>query len=253
MEKCTNCGNEFEGRYCHHCGQEKVKRLQVKTIIHDVTHGILHWENSLLKTCKSLILRPGVTAREYISGKRKSYVKPFSYFIFIQSLYVIVFHRMSEKYFAFLNYTVTGDSSRVKDQAMEIQHIVSDYINYLNYFMPIVLAYFFYLFFRKKTGINYAEALAAAFYWAGTTLVFSIVLMLLGAIDIRFWNLRFFVNQVYYIIAVKTFYELSLFKGIVKGVFITFLSYLFFVISIIIGALLYLYFVAGINIFSPST
>lgn len=248
MDKCTNCGSELNGKFCHNCGQGKVKRLEVKSLVHDVTHGILHWENSILKTFRSLLLGPGQTANDYIAGKRKHYVKPFSYFIFMQTLFVIVFHRMSEKYFAFLNYTVNSDSSRVQERVVEIQHIVGQYVNYLNYFMPVIFAFFLYLFFRKKKGINYAEALAASFYWVATTLVFSIVLMLLSVIDIRFWNARFFVNMAYYIISIKTFAGLGWGKGILKGFSTAMLSYIVFVLFVVILALSYLQFVLGINI-----
>ncbi|HMQ80498.1 MAG TPA: DUF3667 domain-containing protein [Ignavibacteria bacterium] len=248
METCSNCGVEISGKYCPECGQGKVKRLEVKTILHDVTHGILHWENSILKTFKSLLLKPGLTAKDYIEGRRKHFVKPFSYFIFMQTLFVVVFHRMSEKYFAFLNYTIKSDSDKVQERVIEIQHVVSQYVNYLNYFMPVFFAFFLYLFFRKKKGINYAEALAASFYWVATTLVFSIVLMLLSMIDIRFWNARFFVNMTYYVIAVKTFSDLSWGRGILKGFSVAMLSYIAFVLFVSILALCYLQFVMGINV-----
>lgn len=249
MDKCTNCGTELTGKYCHNCGQGKVKRLEVKSLVHDVTHGILHWENSILKTFRSLLFTPGQTANDYIEGKRKHYVKPFSYFIFMQTLFVIVFHRMSEKYFAFLNYTITTDSVKVQDRVREIQHLVAQYVNYLNYFMPVLLAFFLYLFFRKSKGINYAEALAASFYWVATTLVFSIVLMLLSVIDIRFWNLRFIVNLTYYVIAIKTFAGIGWGKGILKGLTVTMLSYIMFVLFVVILVICYLQFVMHINIF----
>ncbi len=253
MEKCTNCGSELEGKYCHHCGQERVKRLEVKTILHDVTHGILHWENSILKTAKALILKPGLTAKEYITGRRKSFIKPFSYFIFMQTIFVVVFHKMSEKYFAFISYTVTSDSQKVMERTNEIQHLVGQYVNYLNYFMPVVFGFYFYLMFKKKTGINYAEALAASFYWVGTTLIFSVVLMLLSVIDVRTWNARFIVNEVYYIFAIVKFSELSTFKSLVKGFVVTTLSYLTFILAIIILLAIYLYFSDGINILNAFT
>ena len=248
MEKCSNCGAVFSGKFCTECGQGRVKRLEVKAILHDVTHGILHWENSFLKTFKELLLKPGQTANKYIEGKRKQYIKPFSYFIFIQTLFVLVFHRMSEKYFAFLNYTIKSDSDKVQERVVEIQHVVAQYVNYLNYFMPVVFAFFLYLFFRKKKGINYAEALAASFYWVATTLVFSIALMLLSIIDIRFWNARFIVNMAYYLIAIKTFSGLGWGKGILKGFAVSMLSYIVFVVFVSILAISYLHFVAGINV-----
>ncbi len=250
MEKCSNCGNEFEGKYCHHCGQEKVKRLQVRSIVHEVTHGILHWENSILKTFRSLLLNPGQTVKDYISGKRKSFIKPFSYFIFIQTIFAVVFHRMSEKYFAFMNVKVTSDSAEELTRISEIQHIVGQYVNYFNYFMPVILAFFFYLFFRKKTGVNYAESLAAAFFWVGTTLVFSVVLMLLSLIDIRIWNARFFIGTVFYIYAMIKFSDISLVKGILKGMAVTTLSYITYILFVSVLVISYLYFAEGINIFN---
>lgn len=249
MEKCTNCGNEFEGKYCHHCGQERVKRIEVRSIVHDVIHSIVHWENSVLKTFINLLKNPGKTVKDYISGKRRSFVKPFSYFISIQTLFVIVFHRMSEKYFAFLNVNVKSDSEKVLIRVTDIQHLVGQYINYLNYIMPLIFAFYFYLFFRKKTGINYAESLAVSLYWVGTTLVFSIALMLLSLIDIRTWNARFFVNIFFYVFAIITFSGVSKWKAIFKGVTVTLLSYITFVLLVTILILVYLYFVEGISIF----
>ena len=160
---------------------------------------------------------------------------------------------MSEKYFAFLNYTIKSDSDKVQERVVEIQHLVAQYVNYLNYFMPVFFAFFLYLFLRKKKGINYAEALAASFYWVATTLVFSVVLMLLSMIDIRFWNARFAVNMIYYIIAVKTFSGLGWGKGILKGLTVSILSYITFVIFVALLAICYLQFVLGINVFSVFT
>ncbi|MCE1164166.1 MAG: DUF3667 domain-containing protein, partial [Bacteroidetes bacterium] len=171
MGKCINCGEESPGKYCHSCGQEtEFKRLEVKTIFHDVTHGLLHWENSILKTFRAMLLKPGISAREYIDGSRKKYVKPFSYFIFIQTVFVVLFHQMNDKYFAFTNFSIKFEES-MHDKVEQIQHVLNAYINYLNYLMPVFLAAYFVLFFRKKSGVNYAESLALSFFWVGTMLV----------------------------------------------------------------------------------
>ena len=249
MEKCTNCGSELTGKYCSNCGQEKIKRLEVKSIVHDVIHGIWHWENSVLRTVLKMLKNPGGTVRDYISGKRKSLVKPFSYFISIQTIFVLVFHRMSENYFAFLNVTTTttGESSPLIIH--EIQHLVSQYINYFNYLMPVIFAFYFYLFFRKKTGVNYAESLAISLYWVGTSLIFSILLMLLSIIDIRTWNARFLVSFVFYVFAIIKFAEVSVITGILKGFVVTFLSYISFVLFVTVVIISYLYLVKGISIF----
>lgn len=249
METCSNCGNKFTGKYCHNCGQGKVKRLEVKTILHDVTHGILHWENSFLKTCRHLILSPGRTVKEYIAGKRRSYIKPFTYFIFIQTVFVIVFHRMSEKYFAFLDISFPSPGEKASQSVQEIQHLISGYVNYFNYILPVIFAVYLFIFLKKKTGINYAEALAVSFYWVGTTMVFSVILILLSALDERIWNARGAVSFLYYSLAIKAFGGYGYFKGILKGLIITLSSYLSFLVIVLLIAFTYLYIFKGINLF----
>jgi hypothetical protein len=240
MAKCLNCGTESDGKYCPGCGQEvALKRLEAKTIFHDVTHGILHWENSILKTFKMMLLNPGGTSRDYISGQRKSVVKPFTYFIFIQTVYVLFFHRMSGQYFAFLNFSFkTADTMQGKIEQM--QHVVNAYINYFNYFMPIFFALYFFLFYKKKTGVNYAESIALSFYWIGTTLVFGIFLMLLSLIDIRIWNLRFILNFIYLVFAVMQFTKMPKVKGMFKSILMIFLSY--FTYAVFVSLILFIYF-----------
>ncbi len=132
MDICQNCGAEISANYCPNCGQERItRRLEVKSILHDVTHGIFHWENSILQTFKQLVIQPGKFVQSYIKGKRKSFVKPFSYFLFLQTLYVVIFHLMSEKFFAFVNITVTKASQAEK--IAELQHLISKNVNYLNF------------------------------------------------------------------------------------------------------------------------
>jgi hypothetical protein len=240
MKNCTNCGEESDGKYCHNCGQEiEIKRLEVKTIFKDVTHGILHWENSILKTFKKLLFKPGDTVRNYISGRRKLYVKPFTYFIFIQTVYVVFFHRMSGKYFAFLNFTIT-DPESMHEKVQQMQNMVSTYINYFNYFMPIFFALFFYLFFRKKTGVNYAESIAISFYWIGTTLIFGIALMMLSLIEIRIWNARIIVNIIFLLFAILQFTGLHNPKSVIKGIITVILSYITY--ATFVGLILLIYF-----------
>lgn len=242
MKKCPNCEFESDGKYCPECGQVvDLKRLEVKTIFHDVTHGILHWENSILKTFKLILLKPGDTVKSYISGQRKNTVKPFTYFIFIQTVYVLFFHQMSGTFFAFLNFTIKNPVS-MQDKVEQMQHMLNAYINYFNYFMPLFFALYFFLFYKKKTGVNYAESVALSFYWIGTTLVFGIALMLLSLINIRFWNLRIIVNFVFLIFATLQFTGLPKLKGLFKSFLLVLLSYITYAMFVSLVLLVYFYF-----------
>ncbi|MBI5401808.1 MAG: DUF3667 domain-containing protein [Ignavibacteriae bacterium] len=232
MKSCVNCGVESTDKFCPACGQEiSVKRLEVKTIIKDVTHGILHWENSILNMFRLLLVYPGTTAKNYVSGIRKSYMKPFSYFIFLQTIFVILFHWTSGKYFAFINLSFTPQSA-LHSEFARYQQIINSYINYFNYFMPLFFALYFYLFFKKQLGINYAESIACAFYWIGTTLVFGIILMSLSFLDVRIRNIRIVINLIFLTFAIVQYSKTSNFKTISKSILVIVLSYITFILFI---------------------
>jgi hypothetical protein len=247
MDKCLNCGYELTDKYCSHCGQERPERLETKTILKDITHIIIHWDASVLKTFKCLVKNPGLTVKNYIIGIRKSYIKPFSYFMFIQTLFVLIFHRWSGRYFTFVNLTFNSDNVTNHEISIQLQHLVGEYVNYLNYFLPLILALYLFLFLKRKTGINYAEALAGAFYWVGTTLIFSVIIMILALIEIRIWFISILVNVIFYVYSIINFSGLLFLKGLIKGLLITLLSYFTYIIFVVFLMLLYLKIFKGIS------
>lgn len=84
---CQNCGSFVEKNYCPNCGQENSESRH--SFHHLFTHFVsdfLHYDSSFWRTTKTLFLSPGKISAEYMNGKRKSYVNPFSYYIFISFL-----------------------------------------------------------------------------------------------------------------------------------------------------------------------
>ncbi len=240
MDKCLNCGAEISTKYCPHCGQEKIiKRLEVKTIVHEVTHGLFHWDNSILNTFKLLFTKPGYFVKEYVNGKRKSFVKPFSFYLFFLTIYVLLFHWMVGRYFAFYNTSLSLSGSKLSKIIM-IQHLVSANINYLCFLLPLVFAFILKLFLKKNTGINYAESLVFSFYTFAMVLIFGTVIMLLSMIDIRIWNLRLVISFFYLSFAVMQFSGYSKVKGLVIGGIAVILNYMIYVISVLIIIIGYL-------------
>lgn len=234
-----NCGAEISTKYCPYCGQEKIKRLEVKTIVHEVTHGIFHWDNSILSTFKLLLTKPGYFVKEYVSGKRKSSVKPFSFYLFFLTIYVLLFHWMSGRYFTFYNTSLSLSGSKLSKVIM-IQHLVSANINYLCFLLPLVFAFFLKLFLKKNTGINYAESLVFSFYTFAMVLIFGTVIMLLSMIDIKIWNLRLVISFIYLSFAVMQFSGHSKVKGLVIGGAAVILNYMIYMISVLILIIGYL-------------
>lgn len=84
---CQNCGSFVEKNYCPNCGQENSESRH--SFHHLFTHFVsdfLHYDSSFWRTTKTLFISPGKISVEYMDGKRKSYVNPFSYYIFISFL-----------------------------------------------------------------------------------------------------------------------------------------------------------------------
>lgn len=81
---CLNCNYVVDNRFCPNCGQENIDTR--KTFSHLFIHffeDLTHYENAFWKTIKNLILRPASLTKEYLSGKRMSYLAPVRLYIFI--------------------------------------------------------------------------------------------------------------------------------------------------------------------------
>lgn len=81
---CLNCRHVVENRFCPNCGQENTdtRKTFVQLFIH-FFEDLTHYENSFWKTIRNLIFKPSSLTKEYLSGKRMSYLAPIRLYIFI--------------------------------------------------------------------------------------------------------------------------------------------------------------------------
>jgi hypothetical protein len=89
---CLNCGTIVQGRYCQECGQENVEPKE--TFWHMVTHffyDITHFDSSFFHTVHHLIIRPGFLSKEYVRGKRASYLHPIRMYVFSSAIFFLLF------------------------------------------------------------------------------------------------------------------------------------------------------------------
>lgn len=80
---CLNCGAALVGSHCHSCGQRAHVHRSLSAFAHDLLHGVLHFEGKIWRTLPLLVWRPGKLTREYIDGRRASYVSPIALFLFV--------------------------------------------------------------------------------------------------------------------------------------------------------------------------
>lgn len=79
---CLNCGTTLVGAHCHACGQAGHVHRTAGAILHDIAHGVFHFEGKAWHTLPMLVLHPGNLTRCYIDGERARFVSPLAIFLF---------------------------------------------------------------------------------------------------------------------------------------------------------------------------
>ncbi len=89
---CLNCGTQVQGRYCHVCGQENVvPKESFWSLTTHFVYDILHFDGKFFYTLKYLLLRPGFVARQYVDGKRTSFLHPIRMYLFTSAVFFLAF------------------------------------------------------------------------------------------------------------------------------------------------------------------
>jgi hypothetical protein len=81
---CLNCRHVVENNFCPNCGQKNEDTR--KTFHHLFLHffeDLTHYENAFWRTIRNLLFKPASLTKEYLSGKRLSYLAPVRLYIFI--------------------------------------------------------------------------------------------------------------------------------------------------------------------------
>ena len=95
-KNCLNCNAVVAGRYCQVCGQENIEPKE--SFWHLVTHfvnDITHFDGKFFTTTKLLLLKPGFLPREYLRGKRASYLHPIRMYVFTSAIFFLIFFSLS--------------------------------------------------------------------------------------------------------------------------------------------------------------
>jgi len=116
---CLNCGTALIGPHCHRCGQHAHVHRTVGAFLHDLLHGVFHFEGKTWRTLPLLAWNPGKLTREYIAGRRASYVSPIALFLFATFLAFAAFHAIGEP-IKFDNVSVDGQKQSVAEAEQKL-------------------------------------------------------------------------------------------------------------------------------------
>jgi hypothetical protein len=118
---CLNCNANLYGRYCHVCGQENLELKE--TVWHLTTHffnDITHFDGKFFSTVKLLITKPGFLSKEYMIGRRASYLNPIRMYVFTSAIFFLIFFSLAVGN-KMVNFNVKDKSSK------ELKEGISDW------------------------------------------------------------------------------------------------------------------------------
>lgn len=185
MQNCKNCQKNYNDgdKFCSECGQNvNIRRIDFRYLVKEIQQIIFNFDGGLLFTIKELFTRPGYAIGEYIEGKRQRYTKPILFLMIVGALYSFV-RKWLELNNAMLQVNRSDKAMEYDDEGKAIQ-VLLDYIDRLdiwiddNYalfvlFQVPVIAFGFYLGFKKFQRYNYTEWLVIVVFIAGQFLFAS--------------------------------------------------------------------------------
>lgn len=124
---CLNCNAELTGRYCHVCGQENIEPKEtVWGLVSHFFYDITHFDGKFFITTHHLVTKPGFLPKEYIRGRRASYLHPIRMYVFSSALFFLIFFAMffKPKKWVNVNSTSTPDKVDSVKQLDEVQKAV---------------------------------------------------------------------------------------------------------------------------------
>jgi hypothetical protein len=87
---CLNCGTQFKGKFCNNCGQKIIEPHErtIKHFVYQFFGSAFFLENNFLKNIWALLSHPGKLPLDFIEGRRKRWMPPFSLFFLLNIFFV---------------------------------------------------------------------------------------------------------------------------------------------------------------------
>ncbi|KFF10844.1 DUF3667 domain-containing protein [Flavobacterium hydatis] len=171
---CKNCKQHFKGHYCSNCGQSsETHKLDFHFLLHDIQHGLLHFDKGMLYSAKQLFTRPGDTIREFIEGKRVKHFKPISLVIVLATLYGLLYH-----YFD-INTIGDNSSNNQTDLSIDFKQINEWIATHFSWVTLASIPFYTlgtYIAFRHQ-GYNYIEYFILNTFKASQRLIVHLALL----------------------------------------------------------------------------
>ena len=89
--RCQNSDTELAGPYCAACGQRHDPHLHsLPHFVAEAAETITHADSRLWRTLWALVAKPGWLTREFLVGRRASYLPPFRLYLVVTLLFFVI-------------------------------------------------------------------------------------------------------------------------------------------------------------------
>jgi hypothetical protein len=123
---CANCGAIRSGPFCQQCGQSGHIHRNMMGLVHDILHGVFHFEGKFWNTLPMLAWHPGELTRRYVHGERAKFVTPMAMFLFSVFLLFAAVNRVTMPDVAGVAQGLAKAKEQINDQAEKAQDRLDD-------------------------------------------------------------------------------------------------------------------------------
>lgn len=98
---CLNCGTTFklETNFCPNCGQENNHNVaSFGTVVVDFFHNYFSFDSKFSNSLLPFFSKPGRLTRQFIEGKRASFVNPIRLYLILSLVFFFVFSMVSQDF-----------------------------------------------------------------------------------------------------------------------------------------------------------
>ncbi len=184
---CANCGTAVELHYCPNCGQKHAEgRLHMGHLFSEFAHNYLGTDSGFFFTLRQLIVRPGHAVNDFLSGKRRPYLKPVQFYLLMLTLFFVVSEllnvnplEMGTQVNQDLGIQPSG-ALMGKKKYQQLMEVLSQNLKVIFSVMLFVLALTMKLIYRKRP-YTFTELLVFTLFLFGVSYLFSCLLSLLMA------------------------------------------------------------------------
>ncbi|MEP7142510.1 MAG: DUF3667 domain-containing protein [Ferruginibacter sp.] len=248
---CPSCEHIITENFCSHCGEKKVDHhdFLVKHFLEETIEGLTHFDNKFFRSSKLLITRPGLLTKYYFEGRRMRFMKPLQLFIVCNIIFFFllgktnVFARPFYNYKNFAPFTYFGTrqiiaaKAQTEEQVTKLaaifdERIITQSKAFLIFFIPFFSLFFSLLFLKKNK--YFTEHLVFATHYFSFLLMYYIVFRYLVELPFSYFSNSGFnaafdlisslgsllLLSIYFMLAVKRFYNISNVKSIASGILV---------------------------------